>query len=122
MTGNDRAGPAASGHQRFAIDPRRLYEVGRDGIPRTDAAGTMEWFGPRHRRLLVTCAGAGLLVATLASLSALCLVLGARLAAALAALGTLAAAPLLLLGPGLDWWRHRRGRRRRHRQRPDHFA
>ena len=46
---------------------------------------------------------AGLTVAAFAS--------GAREAAAVFALLTLAASPLLLLGPAQDWWRFRRGRR-----------
>ncbi len=36
---------------------------------------------------------------------------GAEGAAAVLGLLTLLSAPLLLLGPAQDWWRHRRGRR-----------
>jgi hypothetical protein len=53
--------------------------------------------------LLTVGALAGLTVAAFAS--------GARGAAAVFALLTLAASPLLLLGPVQDWWRFRRGRR-----------
>lgn len=118
MSERERQGAAA---RPFEVDADRLYEVGRDGVPRTDAAEPMEWLGLRHRRLLASYAGAGLVIGGLAGLSALCFVLGARFAAAIAALATLASTPLLLLGAGIDWWRHRRGRRRRHRHRPDRF-
>jgi len=105
----------------FAIDPARLYEVGPDGTPRTDTAEAPEWLGPRHRHLLAWAAlGAGL-TGGLAGLSVLCLMLGARLWAAGFALATLAAAPLLVVGPALDWWRHRRPHRRRHRTRSADF-
>jgi len=83
----------------------------------------MEWLGPRHRRLLVAVGGAAVLVGGLAALTVACFLLGARLWSARLALATLAASPLLLLGPGLDWWRHRRRARRRgaHRARPASF-
>jgi len=103
------------------VDPARLYEVGRDGVPRTDATEPMEWLGPRHRRLLASVAGAAALEGGLVAITILCFVIGARVWSAIFALATLAAAPLLLLGPVLDWWRHRRGRRQRHLARPDHF-
>jgi len=106
----------------FTIDPARLYEVDGAGVPRTHARpAEMEWLGPRHRRLLVAVAAAAGLVGALAGLTIGCFVLGARLWAAGFALGTLAAVPLLLVGPGIDWWRHGRGRRHRHRQRPAAF-
>ncbi|MFC7477611.1 hypothetical protein ACFQS7_24845 [Dankookia sp. GCM10030260] len=60
-------------------------------------------------------------VGGLAGLCVLALALGARLAAAGLALATLAATPLLGVGPVLDWWRHRRPRRRRHASRPEDF-
>ncbi|GGC29651.1 hypothetical protein GCM10011504_04850 [Siccirubricoccus deserti] len=105
----------------FVVDPRRLYEVGRDGTPRTDTAEPPEWLGPRHLRLLGWAAlGAGL-TGGLAALSVACLALGARLWAAGFALAVVAASPLLVLGPVLDWWRHRRPRRQRHRSRPEGF-
>jgi hypothetical protein len=105
----------------FTVDPGRLYEVGRDGVPRTDESEAMEWLGPRHRWLLTSVATASALIGVLAGLTVLSLALGARLWAAGLALATLAAAPLPLLGPGLDWWRHRRGRCGRHRSRPGRF-
>ena len=105
----------------FAIDPARLYEVGPDGTPRTDTAEAPEWLGPRHRHLLAWAAlGAGA-TAGLAGLTVLCFVLGARLWAARLALATLAAAPLLAVGPALDWWWYRRPHRRRHRTRSPDF-
>jgi hypothetical protein len=83
----------------------------------------MAWLGPRHRRLILAVAAAALLVGALAGLTIACFVLGARSWAAGFALATLAAAPLLGLGPGLDWWRYRRrGPRRVHRQRPQEFG
>ncbi|MBS7813034.1 hypothetical protein [Roseococcus pinisoli] len=55
--------------------------------------------------LLVVGGLAGVTVAAFAS--------GAREASAVFALLTLAASPLLLLGPAQDWWRFRRRRRLR---------
>jgi type IV secretory pathway TrbD component len=105
----------------FRIDPARLYEVGRDGTPHTDTSEAPEWLGLRHRRLLGWVMLSGGVVGVLAGLSALCLLLGARLWAAGFALAMLAAAPLVAVGPGLDWWRHRRPHRRRHRSRSPDF-
>ncbi len=65
---------------------------------------------------------AALLLGALAALSILALALGWRLLAAGFALALLLASPLLLLGPAQDWWRHRRGRRRRHLRRPEGFG
>lgn len=80
----------------------------------------MEWLGPRHRRLILSVGAAAMAVGVLAGLTVACFVLGARLWAAGFALATLAAVPLLAVGPGLDWWRHgRRGPRRVHHHRPD---
>lgn len=105
----------------FSIDPSRLYDVAADGTPSTDTATAPEWLGPRHRHLLAWAAlGAGA-TGSLAGLTVLCFVLGARLWAAGFALATLAAAPLLGIGPLLDWWRHQRPYRRRHRQRSPDF-
>ena len=84
----------------------------------------MEWLGPRHRRLVLRVGLAAALVGALAGLTVASFALGARLWAAGFALATLTATPLLLVGPGLDWWRHGRwaGRRwRAHRQRPEEF-
>ena len=105
----------------FTVDRRRLYDVTDDGTPRTDTATEPEWLGPRHRHLLAWAAlGAGA-TGSLAGLTVLCFVLGARLWAAGFALATLAAAPLLGIGPLLDWWRHQRPHRRRHRRRSPDF-
>ena len=65
---------------------------------------------------------AAALLAGLAGLSIVALALGWRLLAAGFALALLLASPLLLLGPVQDWWRHRRGRKRRHRVRPEGFG
>ncbi|WP_431269299.1 hypothetical protein [Dankookia sp. P2] len=63
----------------------------------------------------------GASIGLLAGLTVLAFALGARLAAAGLALATLAATPLLGVGPVLDWWRHRRPHRHRHASRPDDF-
>jgi membrane protein implicated in regulation of membrane protease activity len=81
----------------------------------------MEWLGKRHRRLLLLVAAAAALEGLLAGLAVASLALGARLWAAGFALATLVAAPLLLVGPGLDRWRHRAPRRRVHHRRPEEF-
>ena len=60
-------------------------------------------------------------VGALAGLTVLAFALGARLLAAGLALATLAATPLLGVGPVLDWLRHRRPYRRRHSTRPADF-
>ncbi len=105
----------------FVINPARLYEVAPDGTPRTDRATAPEWLGRRHRQLLAWAAlGAGA-TGGLAALTVFCFVLGARLWAAGFALATLAAAPLLAVGPVLDWWWHRRPYRQRHRTRSPEF-
>jgi hypothetical protein len=65
---------------------------------------------------------AALLLAALAGGAVLSLALGWRFLAAGFGLLTLMASPLLLLGPVQDWWRHRRGRRRRHLTRPEGFG
>jgi hypothetical protein len=105
----------------FRIDTARLYEVGRDGTPRTDTGEASEWLGPRHRQIVGWVMLAGMAGGALAGLSALCLVIGARLWAAGFALAMLAAMPLVAVGPALDWWRHRRPHRRRHRSRSPDF-
>jgi hypothetical protein len=65
---------------------------------------------------------AALLLAALAAGSIVSLALGWRLLAAGFGLLALLASPLLVLGPAQDWWRHRRGRRRRHLTRPENFG
>ncbi|SDB08522.1 hypothetical protein [Belnapia rosea] len=105
----------------FSIDPARLYDVGQDGIPRTDTGEAPEWLSLRHRRLLGWVALGSLMVGGLAGLCVLCFMLGARLWAAAFALAMMAATPLLGIGPVLDWWRHRRPYRRRHHSRSPDF-
>jgi hypothetical protein len=65
---------------------------------------------------------AALLLAALTGASIVSLAFGWRFLAAGFGLLTLLASPLLLLGPAQDWWRHRRGRRRRHFTRPENFG
>ncbi len=65
---------------------------------------------------------AAFLMLACAGMAVLALGLGWRAAAAGFGLGFVLACPLLLLGPMQDWWRHRRGRRRRHRARPPGFG
>jgi hypothetical protein len=103
----------------FPLNPARLYDVAPDGMPSTRGDQVAEWLGPRHRRMLGWAATGMVLTGGLAGGTVLCFALGARLAAAGLALATVAVAPLLALGPVLDWWRHRR--RRRHRIRPAGF-
>ena len=87
----------------FGLDPARQTIVGArpPGAPPA-------WLSPRHRLVLalfgfgLVCVG-GLAGACVAAFAA-----GARHTAALFGLATLAAAPLPLLGPLQDWWRHRR--------------
>lgn len=92
-----------------------------DGTPRTDTSRPPAWLDARHRRLLGWTAVGAMAVGLLAGLTVASFALGARLLAALFALATLAATPLLGVGPALDWWRHRRPHRRRHRSRPESF-
>ena len=105
----------------FPVDPARLYEVGRNGTPRTDTGSPPEWLGPRHRRILAWSALGAVVEGGLAGLTVLCFLLGARLWAAGSALALIAASLLLLVGPLQDWWHHRRPHRRRHRTRPADF-
>jgi hypothetical protein len=69
------------------------------------------WLSARHRLVLALFALGLLTVGALAGLTVAAFASGARGAAAVFALLTLAASPLLLLGPVQDWWRFRRGRR-----------
>ncbi len=91
-------------------------------MPRTDSSAPPAFLSYRHRLLLGLSAMAALLLAGLAAASIISLALGWRLLAAGFGLLTLLASPLLLLGPAQDWWRHRRGRRRRHHTRPAGFG
>ena len=95
----------------FGLDPARQYDVGRDGRAATDTSAAPEWLGARHRLVLGLFGLGLLLVGGLAGLSVAAFASGARGWAAVFALATLLAAPLLLLGPVQDWWRFRRGRR-----------
>lgn len=85
--------------------------MGRDGTPREGVSPPPEWLSPRHRLVLGFFALALVVVGVLAGLTVAAFVSGARETAAVFALATLAASPLLLLGPAQDWWRFRRGRR-----------
>ncbi len=105
----------------FTVDRRRLYDVTDDGTPRTDTATAPEWLGPRHRHLLAWAVLGAAATGGLAGLTVLCLALGARFWAASFALATIAAAPLLVVGPVLDWWRHKRPYRRSHHSRSPDF-
>jgi hypothetical protein len=91
----------------FKIDPDRLFDVAPDGKPRR-AALPLQWLDGRHRALLAWAALGGLVIGGFATLTVFAFALGQRLWAAVFALATLAAAPLLGAGPALDWWRHRR--------------
>ncbi len=96
--------------------------MGADGVPRTDGGTPPAFLSSRHRLLLGLSAIAALLLGVSATSSVICLALGWRVPAAGFGLLTLLASPLLLLGPVQDWWRHRRGRRRRHFSRPEGFG
>jgi len=79
------------------------------------------WLDARHRRMLGWVVFGTVVTGALAGLAVLSLALGTRLAAAGFALATLAAAPLIAVGPAIDWWRHRRPRRQGHARRPGGF-
>lgn len=85
--------------------------MGRDGAPREGVAPPPEWLSPRHRLVLGLFALGLVVVGVLAGLTVAAYASGAREVAALFALATLAASPLVALGPVQDWWRFRRGRR-----------
>ncbi len=97
----------------FGLDPARTYDVGRDGEARETPAPPPEWLSGRHRLILGLFALALLLVGGLAGVTVAAFASGARGAAAVFALLTLASSPLLLLGPLQDRWRHRARRIRR---------
>jgi hypothetical protein len=94
----------------FGLDPGRVLDVGRDGRPLAPAPPPPEWLSPRHRLILGLFALGGLVVGGLAGATVAAFASGARGWAAVLALMTLAASPLLALGPVQDWWRHRRRR------------
>lgn len=90
----------------FGLDPERITDVGRNGRPEMPPPA---WFSTRHRLILALFALGALVVGGLAGATVAALASGARGWAAVLALLTLAASPLLALGPAQDWWRHRRG-------------
>ena len=95
----------------FGLDPGRVMDVGRDGRPVAPTAPPPAWLSTRHRLILGLFGAAALVVGGLAGATVAAFASGARGPAAVLALMTLASAPLLLLGPVQDWWRHRPGRR-----------
>ena len=97
----------------FGLDPARTYEVGRDGATREGVQPPPEFLSRRHRLVLGLFLLAVALVGGLGGLAAAAYASGARGTAAVFALLTVLAAPLLALGPVQDWWRFRRGRRPR---------
>lgn len=94
----------------FGLDPGRVTDVGRDGRPLAPELPPPEWLSGRHRLILGLFAMGGLVVGALAGATVAALASGARGWAAVLALLTLVASPLLVLGPVQDWWRHRRRR------------
>ena len=97
----------------FGLDPDRTYDVGRDGLARETAVPPPEWLSGRHRLILGLFALGLVVVGTLAGVTVAAFASGARGAAAVFALLTMAASPLLVLGPLQDRWRHRSRRLRR---------
>ncbi len=100
-------------HRPFGLDPARTYDIGRDGEAREVPPPPPEWLSGRHRLILGLFALALLLVGGLAGVTVAAFASGAREAAAVFALLTLLASPLLMIGPAQDWWRFRRRRRLR---------
>ncbi|MCW8085325.1 hypothetical protein [Sabulicella glaciei] len=95
----------------FGLERGRTFDIGRGGHAREGDEGPAPWLSPRHRLVLaITFVGAAL-VAALGGAAVAAFASGAQGAAAVLGLLTLLAAPLPLLGPAQDWWRHRRGRR-----------
>ncbi|TCI00063.1 hypothetical protein EJV46_05245 [Roseococcus sp. SYP-B2431] len=97
----------------FGLDPARTYDIGRDGEARETPAPPPEWLSARHRLILGLFALGAVVVGGLAGVTVAAFASGARGAAAVFALSTLAASPLLLVGPLQDRWRHRARRVRR---------
>lgn len=97
----------------FGLPRGRTFEAGRGGARRDLGAGPPEWLSPRHRLVLGLVLFAVLVVGVLAGATVAAFAAGARGAASVLALLTLAALPLLAVGPVQDWWRFRRGRRLR---------
>jgi hypothetical protein len=97
----------------FGLDPSRTYDVGRGGEARETPVQPPEWLSGRHRLILGLFALGALVVGGLAGLTVAAFASGARSAAAIFALLTLATSPLLVLGPLQDRWRHRARKIRR---------
>jgi predicted lipid-binding transport protein (Tim44 family) len=97
----------------FGLDPSRTYDVDRGGEAREAAMPPPEWLSVRHRLILGLFALGALVVGALAGLTVAAFASGARGAAAVFALLTLASSPLLIVGPLQDRWRHRARRIRR---------
>lgn len=91
----------------FGLDPSRTYDVGRHGEAQDMPVPPPEWLSGRHRLILGLFAVALLVVGGLAGVTVAAFASGARGAAAVFALLTLAASPLLLVAPLQDRWRHR---------------
>ncbi|WP_421993836.1 hypothetical protein [Roseococcus sp.] len=91
----------------FGLDPSRTYDVGRDGQARETRVPPPEWLSGRHRLILGLFALGAVVVGGLAGVTVAAFASGARSTAAIFALLTLAASPLLLVGPLQDRWRHR---------------
>jgi hypothetical protein len=97
----------------FGLDPSRTFDVGGGGKVREMPAPPPEWLSNRHRLILGLFAFALMVIGALAGVTVAAFAAGAREAAAVFALLTLGALPLLLLGPLQDRWRHRARRVRR---------
>ncbi|WP_424811786.1 hypothetical protein [Roseococcus sp. YIM B11640] len=97
----------------FGLDPERRFEVTGQGEVREPGAPPPEWLSGRHRLILGLFGLALVIVGALAGVTVAAFASGSRGTAAVFALFTLAATPLLLLGPAQDWWRFRRARKRR---------
>lgn len=97
----------------FGLDPSRTYDVGRDGEARETPVPPPEFLSGRHRLILGFFALGAVVVGSLAGVTVAAFASGARSVAAIFALMTLAASPLLLVGPLQDRWRHRSRKLRR---------
>jgi hypothetical protein len=91
----------------FGLDPSRTFDIGGGGEAREMPAPPPVFLSPRHRLILGLYALVLLAIGGLAGLTVAAFASGARSAAAVFALLTLAAVPLLLIGPLQDRWRHR---------------
>ena len=94
----------------FGLDPERVLDVGPGGRPRPPDAPPPLWLSVRHRVILGMFALGALLVGGLAGATVAAFASGARGMAAVLALLTVAASPVMALGALQDWWRFRRRR------------